>query len=600
MKFIKLITLFLLTFFSDKLFAQAECGSDVILTQVQQYDNSRYQRIMSLEQHTANYINSVNAGTNNARLTTPNSTIIIPVVVHILHYGEAIGTGRNISDAQIMSQIDVLNEDFRKLNADRVFVPAVFQPYAADVNVEFRLACTDPNGNPTSGITRTLAGQAQFTPASYVNPDFSLNETSIKIKYSALGGKDAWATDRYLNIWVCDMSVYDGYSQFPSDYAVKPNTDGVVVKYNTFGRVGNVTISREKGRTCTHEIGHWLNLFHIWGDQGACAVDDLVGDTPLQSGANITCPTFPHVSCSASMATGDMFMNYMDYSYDNCRNLFSLGQGLRMRAVFAAGGPRAAFINNYFNVIQPTTAFCTTGTVTANNPGCLPITWTIVSGPATIVSGQGTNTLTIQKTGDGVGVIQASTGNYVDEKTVALGTPTPAGITSPGYDLCIESRTEGIGVYNVINPIPNMIYNWQINGVSNGNGISTTLDAAWLGVGTHQLRVRSSSACGYSAWKTRSVRVIHCRNNKLAISPNPANDFINVTLSAPDNVVKNEIGFIREIQLVDKMGAVVYTQKSNKANKSVKVNLTRFKNDVYTLRVYDGNIWVAEKIIIRH
>src|SRR5205085_7351896 len=140
------------------------------------------------------------------------------------------------------------------------------------------------------------------------------------VKYTANGGHDAWNRDQYLNIWVCDLSGKIGYAQFPGGPAA---TDGVVIDYQAFGTLGTASIPFHLGRTATHEIGHWLNLRHIWGD--ANCGDDLVADTPTQQTDNGGCPSFPHVTCSNG-PNGDMFMNYMDYVNDNCMNMFTAGQ----------------------------------------------------------------------------------------------------------------------------------------------------------------------------------------------------------------------------------------------------------------------------------
>jgi hypothetical protein len=136
------------------------------------------------------------------------------------------------------------------------------------------------------------------------------------------------------------------------------------------GRTGNVIAPFDGGRTTTHEVGHWLNLRHIWGD--ATCGDDFVADTPQQQTSNGGCPAFPHRTCG-NTTNGDMFMNYMDYTDDNCMNIFTNGQRLRGRAIFAVGGPRAAFLDNYFQVQQPGSISCI-GTVNLRNPNCLPQT----------------------------------------------------------------------------------------------------------------------------------------------------------------------------------------------------------------------------------
>lgn len=237
----------------------------------------------------------------------------IPVVVHVVYKTAA----QNISDAQIKSQIDVLTADFRKKNADVSTVPGAFAGLTADARVEFELAKTDPSGNPTTGVTRT---------ATAVN-GFSDDDA---VKSSATGGADAWPSDKYLNIWVCQLSGgLLGYAQFPGGPAA---TDGVVILHSAFGTTGTAAAPFNLGRTTTHEVGHWLNLRHIWGDDGTgCAGSDFVADTPNQGGPNYGVPAFPHVSCGNG-PNGDMFMNYMDYVDDVAMVMFSTDQVTRMQS----------------------------------------------------------------------------------------------------------------------------------------------------------------------------------------------------------------------------------------------------------------------------
>jgi hypothetical protein len=245
----------------------------------------------------------------------------IPVVVHVVHRTAA----ENISKAQIESQIKVLNEDFRKKNADVSGVPAPFSGLAADARITFELASVDPNGNPTEGITRTSTTVAGFS-------------SDDRVKSAATGGANPWPSDEYLNIWVCKLSGgLLGYAQFPGGPAA---TDGVVVTHTGFGTEGTAAAPFNKGRTATHEIGHWLNLRHIWGDDGdGCGGSDFVGDTPNQGGANTGMPSFPKVSCSNG-PNGDMFMNYMDYTDDAGMFMFTTGQVARMQACL--DGPRSS------------------------------------------------------------------------------------------------------------------------------------------------------------------------------------------------------------------------------------------------------------------
>ncbi len=256
------------------------------------------------------------------RMTARIGITRIPVVVHVVWNTAA----QNISDAQIQSQIDVLNRDFRMTNPDIGQVPAAWQPLTADARIEFFLAATDPNGNPTNGITRTPTNVASFAQAG--NP----------VKFAAQGGADAWPADKYLNIWVCPLGGgLLGYAQFPGGPA---NTDGVVILQSAFGTIGTATSPFDKGRTATHEIGHWLNLFHIWGDDGTgCGGSDEVADTPNAAGPNYGCPAFPHATCGNG-PNGDMFVNYMDYTDDACMFMFTAGQVARMQA--ALDGPRVS------------------------------------------------------------------------------------------------------------------------------------------------------------------------------------------------------------------------------------------------------------------
>ncbi|HKR06612.1 MAG TPA: T9SS type A sorting domain-containing protein [Bacteroidia bacterium] len=239
----------------------------------------------------------------------------IPVVVHVV-WKTAI---QNISDAQVFSQIDVLNEDFSRTNADTVNTPGVWQPISGTMPYHFILARRDPNGNPTNGIVRVQTSVNSFG-------------TNDAIKFDAQGGSDIWDETIYLNIWVGNLGGgLLGYGEFPT--GTPSNTYGFVCLYSAFGRVGTVNPPYDLGRTTTHEISHCFNLFHIWGDDGgACTGNDQVADTPNQADATFGCLTFPATDACATTSPGYMFMNYMDYSDDNCMNMFTQGQTTRMVA----------------------------------------------------------------------------------------------------------------------------------------------------------------------------------------------------------------------------------------------------------------------------
>lgn len=247
----------------------------------------------------------------------PRPVITIPVVVHVIHYGESIGTGRNISNAEIQSQINVLNEDYRRFNSDINSTPAAFRGVSDDALIEFCLAQQDEFGNPTTGIDRILGSQA-----AYSNSDME-----IFVKPSTY-----WDATQYLNVWTCDLTGgLLGYAQFPAQLATSPQTDGVVIKYSSFGTISSAS-PYDLGRTSTHEVGHWLNMRHIWGDESACAADDFVDDTPLEGDKNFGIPTFPLTDACSPNYPGIMFYNYMDYCDDISLSMFTFGQTSRMDA----------------------------------------------------------------------------------------------------------------------------------------------------------------------------------------------------------------------------------------------------------------------------
>jgi len=257
----------------------------------------------------------------NAKSQPPIYTI--PVVVHIVYRTGA----QNLSDARVAEQIQVLNDDYRRTNNDAGNVPAAFAGVVADAEIQFCLASKDPSGSATTGITRTQTSVTNIGGGS-------------SYAYTSQGGKDIWDPTLYLNIWVCELG--GGLLGFTYTPGNAPNgRDGVVIGYQYFGKTG-ASAPYNRGRTTTHEVGHWLNLEHVWGPgNGGCSSDDFVSDTPIQNTSNGGCPSHPSASCSNG---GDMFMNYMDYVNDNCMNSFTAGQATRMRAAIA--GARSGLITS--------------------------------------------------------------------------------------------------------------------------------------------------------------------------------------------------------------------------------------------------------------
>ncbi len=263
--------------------------------------------------------------------TAAEEVYIIPIVVHVIHNGEAEGVGSNIPYEQVLDQIRILNEDYRRQNADTVNTPEIFEPVAADTRIEFVLAQQDPDGFATNGVVRVPANRSSF----------GLNDAS------ALSDLSYWPADQYLNIWVAPLSPgLLGFASFPvsdlaglEDSRDNPFTDGVVIGYRFFGSIGNAS-SQSYGRTTSHEVGHFLGLRHIWGD-GSCNVDDYVEDTPLQEDETTGCPTE-----KSSCGNINMFQNYMDYTDDVCMNLFTQDQKARMRIVLENSKRRTSLLTS--------------------------------------------------------------------------------------------------------------------------------------------------------------------------------------------------------------------------------------------------------------
>ncbi|MDT0605954.1 zinc metalloprotease [Croceitalea rosinachiae] len=265
----------------------------------------------------------------------------IPVIVHVVHNGEEVGNGPNISQAQVQSQIEVLNEDFRRISGTNGF-----NSDGVDTEIEFYLATTDPNGNVLAepGIDRYDGGRIIWPTGLSTSVDSQLKPATI------------WDPNRYFNIWTVNFGGFVGrnllgYAQFPSNSGLmglnedegSAQTDGIVVGYKYFGsgEKGNFPDLNETynlGRTATHEVGHWIGLRHIWGD-GDCTVDDFCDDTPISDEPNYSCET--HVSCG----TQDMIENYMDYTEDQCMSIFTQDQKDRMIQVLENSPRRNTLYN---------------------------------------------------------------------------------------------------------------------------------------------------------------------------------------------------------------------------------------------------------------
>jgi len=261
--------------------------------------------------------------------------ITIPVVVHILHNADA----QNISDAQIFSQIDVLNTAF---NMEAPWITAIY-PQAADMDIQFVLANIDPDGNTTNGITRTFTSVGIFN----ISPDEPLDfPENTYMKLDSEGGKDAWPSDAYLNIWVINCQYYiKGFGSLPG--TIDPSLDGIVMNYKYFGNIetGTTYVNYAEGKSCVHEVGHWLDLRHVFANND-CAINDGLADTPAQENFHFSCAA-PIDECGNTL----MLENYMQYTYDQCQMVYTEDQKTVMRSNFLAGGLRESILtsNGYLN-----------------------------------------------------------------------------------------------------------------------------------------------------------------------------------------------------------------------------------------------------------
>lgn len=292
---------------SSEVATKRHCASVDVLNAQLAADPSLQSRLDAIESQTSKFISEGGAA---ALRINADGKIEIPVVVNVIYRTAS----ENISLAQIQSQIDVLNEDFNATNSDVSQTPSIFSGVVADVDVQFVLAT----------VNRLKSSKKKWG-------------TNDAMKKSSLGGINPTDPAHNLNIWVVNnMGGILGYAQFPGG---SPATDGVVIAHNYFGRTGVVSAPYHLGRTATHEVGHWLNLRHIWGD--ANCGSDLVSDTPTHNTANYGCPAAGHKSTCTGTPV-EMTMNYMDYTDDACMYMFSQGQKNRSMAIFAPGGARAA------------------------------------------------------------------------------------------------------------------------------------------------------------------------------------------------------------------------------------------------------------------
>jgi hypothetical protein len=556
---------------------------------------------------------SISSHINGPAFTRPidqNEVITIPVVFHVL-YNETNWPGSNISDARIFSQIARLNTDFRKLNSDINQVPSVWANLPADTKIEFKLACIDPRGNSTTGIVRKYTSVMNFLDLTYP-------------KLSAHGGDDAWSTNTYLNIWTLNLEFY-GVSTFPQDYSANPSLDGVLLQYDVVGD-NNGHISFNKGRIASHEIGHWLGLYHVYEGEASCS-GDLVNDTPPQSMRNQGCPTFPHTDQCSSNSPGVMFMNYMDNSDDACRYMFTLDQKTRMRSfIVIPGSIRYPFLSNYFGIKRfESTPVCAPGIITINlsNPMCLPVIYVINSGPVYEISHDDQKiVLGINSgiTSGTVNITASSAGyNYTDDYAFSFEL-SPTITNSQNNGVALQKVLRGASYTCTVSNISGATFIWTIqNGViASGQGTSSiifvadncnqeTCQPVLIKVRTNYNTCQPETqiifeydqcsgnipcctypgqiCCGWGPSCGGGDRLFN-------IFPNPAKAQITIKVS------ERFQNTIRKVEVRDFSGNILKLIDYQAGIKTISLNTGDLKTGQYVIRIFDGNEWTSTKIRI--
>lgn len=618
------------------------CGTMPHLHEMEQQDPALTSRMENIERETKQWIDERQ---NNAQKGA--AVVTIPVVVHVVYNT----TAQNISDAQINSQINILNQDFRKLNTDISIVPSVFAGLTADCEIQFCLAQRDPSGNATNGIVRK----------STTVTSFSSNDN---IKRSANGGSDAWNTSAYLNLWVGNLSGgLLGYAQFPGGTA---STDGVVILYTAFGNTGVAAAPFNKGRTATHEVGHWLNLRHIWGD--ATCGNDQVNDTPTQQTSNFGCPAFPKVTCSNG-PNGDMFMNYMDYTDDACMVMFTAGQKSRMLA--SLNTTRASLLTSQ-GCVPPSGVTCgtpsglnATGISTTSatlNWGAVSgavsynvqyrsvgtTTWTTASTTATslaisglvagtnyefqvqavcsTLSGSYSSASTFTTASTSCSDVYESNNTRTNSKTIPVNTNISAKIsTSTDKDWFTFSTVSGATNIKVVLDLLPSDYDMKLY-----NSAGTLLTTSQLGGTSAETIIRNTTAAssyfvqvyGYSgsfnntscyrlrvntsgsAFRNEGfVEYVEGNYNAekvngfagLNLFPNPVNQTLHLTFfNAEESVLSAD--------LMDLMGRSVFSTRINATEgfNSTEIHTADINEGIYILRLNQGEQTEVRKIVIKH
>jgi hypothetical protein len=620
--------------------AQRQCGTMEHLEHQINENPALVHQMEAVEEHTRQF-----EQTNNGERVVIN----IPVVFHVVYRNST----QNISDAQIASQLTVLNNDFRKLNADASLIPSTFASVASDMEFNFCMAQRTPSGAASNGINRV---------ASTRTSTFGTNDA---VKSASTGGTPGWDPNRYLNVWVCEIggSIL-GYATFPG--TATSTTDGVVIDFRYFGTTGTATAPFNKGRTATHEVGHWLNLRHIWGD--ANCGSDLVNDTPTHNTSNVGCPTFPHYS-TCTGAPIEMTMNYMDYTDDNCMYMFSNGQKSRAQALFASGGLRAALLTSN-GCTAPTggttcaiptgltsTSISTTGATLSWSAASGAVsynleyktaaatTWTLVNNTTTsrAITGLTANTAynfrvtTLCATGNsGVSAVAnfstsatAPTCTDVYEpnesrtaaKTIPLATNVSARISSStdkdylrfnnttaarnvrvtltnlpaDYDLQLFRGSSSVGIsQNGGTTSESLIYN-NTQAAATYTAYVYGYNGAFNATSCYTIRAEISGS-SFVRQSSEEVEIVNAElsSEPLQVYPNPSNGVLNIRLQPEGDINQT-------VEVYNHLGQKVesYELSFTKDMPAVEVQLNDLTDGVYFIRVFDGEQVQTRRILLK-
>ncbi len=541
---------------------------------------------------------------NQGQLKRAEGSVVVPVVFHVVYQEDS--AHQNLPKSVLLQQLEILNRDYNRHNKDTVLTRAVFDSIAAPSGVVFQLAQTDPDGNPTDGVTRTITTATSFDLIPFGGGAVALDN----IKSEDTGGYDPWDQDRYLNIWVGRLTVLGteglyGIATFPTDMpedeggdpAADPLLQGIIVHYPTVGFQIIEDDSLRNGRTMVHEVGHYLGLRHIWADEqdflgnpGPCDADDYVYDTPMSNQpSNFSCDHAQN-NCSnenefsddywGALDPPDMIENFMDYSDELCQNMFTYGQFERMhsflntsrKTLWEDGGEPSDFKAWLYTDNMTTTCpnNCD-GKIWVNHENTSGVvTYTLdgvaVSGPEITGVCQGYHTVTVSD----------EEGNTTTLETYVSGSYLFPAYTSTAVDVTCESCTDGSASVEVIGGTEPISIEWQTSPVVTGNSIDN------LGKGTYYYTVTDGCDAVYqdSVVIAAPTGIFDIAQESVSIYPNPVKDKLTLAF---DKTVD-----LQKLQVSNTVGKVIWEENNLQASKTFDISTSPFIPGVYNIIGYDS------------